>query len=366
MRIDIVTLFPEMFAGPFDASIVARARASGAVEVALHDPRAYTTDRHHVVDDYAYGGGPGMVMKPEPLFDCVDAVQAMDQPPGRVVLLTPQGRMLTHAVVRELAAEPRLVVICGHYEGVDERVRSALADDEISIGDYVLSGGEPAAIVLVDAAVRHQPGVLGSQASLEEESHAQGLLEYPQYTRPAEYRGLAVPEVLLSGDHAAVARWRRRQSIERTAARRPDLLARAALTAAERWLLAAAAGASREVSLAEVTVTTPDLERSVMFYAAILGDAGDRLSADRHEFRLQPLVLAIIRSKPERPPAVEADADDERMTFAVDDARAAQVRVRAAGALWVERRVHRRAGARSFFARDPDGNVLCFAEEEPP
>jgi tRNA (guanine37-N1)-methyltransferase len=237
MRIDILTLFPEMFAGPFDASIIARAREAGVLEIALHNPRDYTTDKHHVVDDYAYGGGPGMVMKPEPLFACVDAVRAMTEPSGRVVLLTPQGRLLDHAVVAALAAEPRLIVLCGHYEGVDERVREALTDDEISIGDYVLSGGEPAAIVLVDAVARHQPGVLGSELSLEEESHAQGLLEYPQYTRPAEFRGMAVPEILLSGHHAEIARWRRRQSILRTARRRPDLLEKASLTAEERvWL----------------------------------------------------------------------------------------------------------------------------------
>lgn len=234
MRIDIITLFPEMFTGPFDASIIARARQAGVLEIALHNPRDYTADRHHVVDDYAYGGGPGMVMKPEPLFECVDAVQEMAEPQGRVVLLTPQGRLLDHDVVAGLAREPRLVVICGHYEGVDERVREHLADDEISIGDYVLSGGEPAAIVFVDAVARHQPGVLGSEQSLEEESHAQGLLEYPQYTRPAEYRGMAVPEILLSGHHAEIAKWRRRQSVLRTARRRPDLLARADLTAEER------------------------------------------------------------------------------------------------------------------------------------
>ena len=237
MRIDILTLFPEMFAGPFDASIIARARAAGVLDVALHNPRDYTTDKHRIVDDYAYGGGPGMVMKPEPIFDCVDAVRAMADAPGKLVLLTPQGRLLNHEVVAELAAEPRLILICGHYEGVDERVREFLVDDEISIGDYVLSGGEPAAIVLVDAVARHQPGVLGSELSLEEESHAQGLLEYPQYTRPAEYRGHAVPEILLSGHHAEIAKWRRQQSILRTAGRRPDLLARADLTAGERRLV---------------------------------------------------------------------------------------------------------------------------------
>ena len=222
MRIDILSLFPEMFAGPFDASIIARAKEAGVIEIAIHNPRDYTEDKHHVVDDYAYGGGPGMVMKPEPLFACVEAVQEMTKPRGKVVLLTPQGRLLNHAVATELAAEPRLILICGHYEGVDERVREHLCDDEISIGDYVLSGGEPAAIVLVDAVARHQPGVLGSEQSLTEESHAQGLLEYPQYTRPTEYRGMAVPDVLLGGHHEQVARWRRDQSIARTSRRRPS------------------------------------------------------------------------------------------------------------------------------------------------
>ena len=237
MRIDILTLFPEMFVGPFDASIIARARESGVLVIAIHNPRDYTEDKHHIVDDYAYGGGPGMVMKPEPIFDSVEAVRAMAEAPGRIVLLTPQGRLLNHQIVAELAAEERLIVICGHYEGVDERVREFLADDEISVGDYVLSGGEPAAMVLVDAVARHQPGVLGSELSLEEESHAQGLLEYPQYTRPAVFRGYAVPEILLSGHHAEIAKWRRRQSVVRTARRRPDLLEGADLTAEEQRIV---------------------------------------------------------------------------------------------------------------------------------
>jgi tRNA (guanine37-N1)-methyltransferase len=226
-----------MFAGPFDASIIARAREAGVLEIALHNPRDYTTDKHHIVDDYAYGGGPGMVMKPDPIFACVDAVRPMAEPAGKVVLLTPQGRLLNHRVVEELAAESRLILICGHYEGVDERVRESLVDDEISVGDYVLSGGEPAAMVLVDAVARHQPGVLGSELSLEEESHARGLLEYPQYTRPAEFRGMTIPDVLLSGHHAEIAKWRRRQSVLRTARRRPDLLASADLNAEERRLV---------------------------------------------------------------------------------------------------------------------------------
>ena len=224
MRIDIITLFPEMFRGPFDASIVARAVEAGTAEIALHNLRDWGEGRHKTVDDSPYGGGAGMVLKPEPLFRAVESVRTMAPDAGRVVLLTPQGRLLTQAIVNELSEQPRLILLCGHYEGVDERVREHLADDEISIGDYVLSGGELAAMVLVDAMVRRLPGALGSQASLEEESHTQGLLEYPQYTRPAEFRGWQTPDILLSGHHAEIARWRHRQSLLRTAQRRPDLL----------------------------------------------------------------------------------------------------------------------------------------------
>jgi tRNA (guanine37-N1)-methyltransferase len=237
MRVDILTLFPEMFRGPFDASIVARAVQQGIVSIELHNIRDWGEGRHHVVDDYPYGGGPGMVMKPGPLFNAVEAVQALDPEPGRIVLLTPQGRLLTEAVVTELTALPRLLLICGHYEGVDERVREHLVDEEISIGDYVLSGGELAAMVVVDAVVRRLPGALGSEESLAEESHSQGLLEYPQYTRPPDFRGWQPPDVLLSGHHEEVRRWRRLQSLLRTARRRPDLLAKACLTDEERaWL----------------------------------------------------------------------------------------------------------------------------------
>ncbi len=237
MRIDILTLFPELFAGPFDHSIVGRARQEGLVDIAFHNIRDWATDRHHIVDDYPYGGGPGMVLKPEPIYAAVEAVQAMAEPSGTVLLLTPQGRVLTQDLVRDLAARSRLLLICGHYEGFDERVREGLADIEISVGDYVLSGGEPAAIVLTDAIVRLIPGALGGEYSATEESHAQGLLEYPHYTRPPEFRGRRVPEVLRSGHHAEIARWRRRQSVLRTALRRPDLLARARLTDEDRRLL---------------------------------------------------------------------------------------------------------------------------------
>lgn len=237
MRIDILTLFPEMFAGPFDHSIVGRAREQRLVDIAIHDIRDWAPDRHHVVDDYPYGGGPGMVLKPEPVFAAVEAVQGMASPSGTVVLLTPQGRVLTQALVRELAGRPRLLILCGHYEGFDERVREHLADIEVSVGDYVLSGGEPAAMALADAVVRLLPGALGGETSATEESHAQGLLEYPHYTRPPRYRGWTVPGLLRSGHHGEVARWRRRQSVLRTALRRPDLLARARLSDEDRRLL---------------------------------------------------------------------------------------------------------------------------------
>lgn len=233
MRFDIFTLFPEMFAGPLDASIIGRARAEGLVEVALHNPRDVTTDRHHIVDDYPYGGGAGMVMKPEPLFAAVEAAYQG----GPIILLSPQGRLFTQAVARELAAEPRITLLSGHYEGVDERVREHLATDEISIGDFVLTGGELAAMVIVDAVSRLLPGVL-APGSTDEESHTAGLLEYPHYTRPVEFRGWRVPGILLSGHHAAIARWRRKEALRRTRARRPDLLAKVELSAEDRKLLA--------------------------------------------------------------------------------------------------------------------------------
>ena len=239
MRIDIITLFPEMFRGPFEASIVARAVEQGLASIELHQLRDWAEGPHKQVDDYPHGGGAGMVLKPEPIFRAVEAVQSQAAEPASVVLLTPQGRLLTQAIVNELAETPRLILLCGHYEGVDERVREHLADDEISIGDYVLSGGEPAARVIVDAVVRTLPGALGSDASLDEESHSQGLLEYPQYTRPADFRGWQVPDILLSGHHEEISRWRRRQRLLRTARRRPELLAQdeAGVTEEERrWL----------------------------------------------------------------------------------------------------------------------------------
>jgi tRNA (guanine37-N1)-methyltransferase len=246
MRFDVLTLFPEAFSGPLQASILGRALAAGVASVHLHDIRDWSTDRHKTVDDYPFGGGPGMVMKPEPIFAAVEAVRAMAEPPGRLVLLTPQGRLLTQAIVEELAAEERLLLLCGHYEGIDERVRDHLADDELSIGDYVLSGGEIPALVVIDAVVRRLPGALGSARSLAEESHADGLLEYPQYTRPAEFRGWRVPDILLSGHHAEIARWQRQQRLLRTARRRPDLLAKACLTDEDLALLRQAEGGARD------------------------------------------------------------------------------------------------------------------------
>ena len=239
MRFDVLTLFPGMFTGPLDHSILQRAREAGLLEVRLHDLREWATDRHRTVDDYAFGGGPGMVMKPEPLFAAVEAIQPLAELPATVVLLTPQGRPLDHALAHELSGHPRLLLICGRYEGVDERVREHLVDMEVSVGDVVLSGGELPAMLLIDALARRVPGVLGSDQSLAEESFEDDLLEYPQYTRPASFRGWAVPEVLRSGHHQQVAQWRRRQRLLRTRARRPDLLDSAALPDEERRWLAA-------------------------------------------------------------------------------------------------------------------------------
>jgi len=241
MRIDILTLFPQMFDGLLNCSIIARARERGLVDIRLHDIRAHTHDKHHVVDDYPYGGGAGMVLKPEPIFEAVEAIKVeLGLSTVPIILLSPQGRLFNQTVARDLAGYEHLILICGHYEGVDERVAENLATDEISIGDYLLSGGEIAAMAVTDCVVRLLPGVLGSEESLAEESHVGGLLEYPQYTRPETYRSWAVPSVLLSGDHGDVARWRRQQSLLRTAKRRPDLLEKAVLSTEDKKLLSEA------------------------------------------------------------------------------------------------------------------------------
>ena len=225
MRIDILTLFPAMFLGPLDESIVQRARTSGILDLRIHDLRQWTHDRHRTVDDTPYGGGPGMVLKPEPIFEAVESLRAGGDEPARVILTSPAGRLFRQDVARELSAMPWMILVCGSYEGFDERVREHLADDELSIGDYVLTNGALPAMVIVDTITRLLPGALGDDASSVEESFSDGLLEYPQYTRPADFRGWPVPEILLSGNHAEIARWRHRQAMRRTAERRTDLWA---------------------------------------------------------------------------------------------------------------------------------------------
>lgn len=224
MRVDILTLFPDAFTGPFDISILRRAREEGLLDIHIHDIRDHATDRHRSVDDYPFGGGHGMVMRVDVLDRALRHVQGLAEPPGLVIYMSPQGELLRDPLVRELAQEPRLVIVCGRYEGVDERFVEHCVDREISIGDYVLTGGELPAMVLVDAVARHIPGALGDEASAHEESFAQGLLEHPHYTRPAEYRGWTVPDVLLSGHHANIEKWKAEQRLRRTRERRPDLL----------------------------------------------------------------------------------------------------------------------------------------------
>jgi len=245
MRFDILTLFPGMFEGPFGESMLRRGADRGHISIHVHNIRDYAQGRHHVTDDTPYGGGAGMVMKPDPIFACAEAVLALAREAGddaadadrAIVLMSPQGRLFDQTAAEELARRRHLVLICGHYEGVDERVREHLATDQLSVGDYVLTGGELPAMVVVDAVARLVPGVLGAAESLDEESVSSGLLEYPHYTRPPDFRGWGVPDVLLSGNHAVIARWRREQALRRTLARRPDLLARAELSATDLRLL---------------------------------------------------------------------------------------------------------------------------------
>ncbi len=229
MRIDVLTIFPQMFDAPFSFGIFKRAIEQNLISISVHNIRDYTHDKHHTVDDSPYGGGPGMVFKPEPIFEAVAAVKAqvteepeVAEPP--VILLTPQGRLFNQQIAMELSGYRHLIMLCGHYEGIDERVVEHLVTDEISIGDYVLTGGELPALVLIDAVIRLLPGVLGSEDSVQEDSHVNGLLEYPQYTRPSVFQDWPVPEALLSGNHAQIARWRRQQVIRRTLERRPDLI----------------------------------------------------------------------------------------------------------------------------------------------
>jgi tRNA (guanine37-N1)-methyltransferase len=238
VRFDILSVFPAMFTSVFSDSLLKKAREKGLIEIEVHDIRHYAHDKHRMTDDAPYGGGSGMVMKVEPIDLALKAV-VPDRKQALVVLLTPQGETFCHRIARELASIPRIVLICGHYEGLDERVRAQLADRELSIGDYVLTGGELPAMIVVDAVARLVPGVLGNAESALTDSFATGLLEYPQYTRPADYKGWQVPEMLLCGNHRLIEQWRRRESLRRTLARRPDLLAQADLSAEDRAVLAA-------------------------------------------------------------------------------------------------------------------------------
>ena len=246
LHFDVFTLFPGMFSGPLTESILGRAQKSGVLSVTLHNVRDYATDKHMITDEPPYGGGGGMILKAEPLVTAVEAVLAGASASGEkvpVILLTPQGRVFNQKCAKELANHQRVVLICGHYEGLDERARELVVTDEISIGDYVLTGGELPAMILIDAAARYLPGVLGEEGAADDDSHATGLLEQALYTRPLEYRGLRVPSALLSGNHAEIERWRRRDSIRRTWQRRPDLLLRAVLSEDERYFLAQLANA---------------------------------------------------------------------------------------------------------------------------
>lgn len=237
MKFDIVTIFPRMLEGPLAEGIVGRAIERKLLDVRIHDLREFTTDRHRVVDDMPFGGGPGMVMKPEPLFRAVERIVVERGEPGAVVLTSPDGPPLTHATVERLRDLGHVAILCGRYEGVDERVRRHLATEEISIGDYVLSGGELPALVIIDAVARLVPGVVGDEQSVARDTFATGLLDFPQFTRPAEFDGMGVPPVLLSGHHAEIERWRRREALRRTLERRPELLKDVALSPEDRALL---------------------------------------------------------------------------------------------------------------------------------
>jgi tRNA (guanine37-N1)-methyltransferase len=237
VKIDIVTIFPKMIESALVEGVVGRAIAGGVLDVRVHDLRDYATDRHRVVDDLPFGGGPGMVLKPEPLFAAVEGIHAARGTPAAVILTSPDGERFTHAAAERLKALDHIVILCGRYEGVDERVRTGLATEALSIGDYVLSGGELAALVIVDSVGRLVPGVVGDEVSVARDTFARGLLDYPQYTRPAEFRGMRVPPVLLSGHHGEIERWRRREALARTLAERPEMLETASLDATDQALL---------------------------------------------------------------------------------------------------------------------------------
>ncbi len=240
LRIDIFTLFPSMFEGPMTESMLWKAKDRQLLDLRLHQIRDWATDRHHTVDDTPYGGGGGMVLKPTVVVDAVESVlaDAPPEPKTPVLLMSPQGQLFSHSMATWLAKQPRFGIVCGHYEGIDDRVRELVITHEVSIGDYVLTGGELPAMVIVDAVIRHIPGVLGAEGGADRESHADGILEGPQYTRPAEFRGLSVPKVLLDGHHGDIERWRREEGLRRTWRHRPDLLKKAQLTDAEKYLLA--------------------------------------------------------------------------------------------------------------------------------
>ena len=296
MRIDVLTLFPKMFESPFAESIVARAREAGSLELAFHDLRGWARDRHRTVDDVPYGGGPGMVLKPEPLVPAIRDVKGSD---GYVVLLSAQGRLFDEATARRLAGLGHLVLVAGHYEGVDERVIESAVDLELSIGDYVVTGGELPAMVVIDAVARLLPGVIDA-ASLTDESHTTGLLEGPQYTRPPEFEGRKVPAVLVSGDHASIAKWRRAEAIRRTAERRPELIDGAALTPAERVRLPrpAAKEPVRDVDLVAAY-------RSGVGSYRIAARFGISPATVRARLRAAGVRLRAARSTPRGPTAAE-------------------------------------------------------------
>jgi tRNA (guanine37-N1)-methyltransferase len=236
MKFDILTLFPGMFTGPFDESIINRAKDKQLIDISLHNIRDWATDRHQTADDSPYGGGAGMVMKPEPLAACIENIKALN-PLSTVVLTSPQGRRLTHNIARELSAKTGLIIVCGRYEGIDERIRTLYAEDDISLGDFVLSGGEIAAMAIVDSVTRLIPGALGSSESAGADSFGDGLLEYPQYTRPPNFMGIPVPDALLSGHHEQIRKWRRKESLRKTRSLRPDLFAHVVLTKEDKKLL---------------------------------------------------------------------------------------------------------------------------------